>query len=83
MNNITAICFDLDGVYFTPRGKKSFHHALSDEFGANPYKVDTFIGKGHPAMYDLVRGNISNADFFSAMREYLDISQTNEEITNR
>lgn len=31
--NIKAICFDLDGVYFTAKGKNSFHQALSAEYG--------------------------------------------------
>jgi HAD superfamily hydrolase (TIGR01509 family) len=45
MSNIKAICFDLDGVYFTPQGKKSFHLALSEEFGADSEKVDEDVQK--------------------------------------
>lgn len=81
--SIKAICFDLDGVYFTPAGKQSFYHALSDDFGTDPKKVNLFMGKGHPAVQDLVRGNITNEDFFDTMRKYLEITQTDEEITSR
>ncbi len=83
MSSIKAICFDLDGVYFTHIGKASFHRALSEEFKANPEKVDSFMSKDHPTMYELVRGIISNQAFFDEMLKYLGINQTNEEITER
>lgn len=80
--SIKAICFDLDGVFFTPRGKKSFHQALSVEFGADQDKVDTFMGN-HPAMNALVRGNIANDVFFNEMRQFLGINVSDEDITSR
>ncbi len=79
---IRAICFDLDGVYFTPQGKKSFHTALSTEYGADPAVVDELMYKS-PEMAQLVRGQISSEQFWDRVREITGITATDEELTNR
>ena len=79
---IKAICFDLDGVYFTPHGKNSFHQALSEEFGADPEAVNNFMYRSE-TMGQFVRGKITPPEFWQAMREQLDIITSDEELLAR
>lgn len=82
MNNIKAICFDLDGVYFTPTGKQSFHNALHEEFGASRDAVDTFM-HGSEVMNQLVRGQITPTDFWQRLREQTQITATDAALVTR
>ncbi len=79
---IKAICFDLDGVYFTPEGKKSFHNALITEYAADKQIVDEFMNRGQD-MARLVRGKISPGDFWNNFRVVTGINATNQELTKR
>jgi len=79
MSIIKAICFDLDGVYFTPQGKQSFHRALSEEFGANSEKVDEIMHRSD-AMRDLVTGKIEPHEFWEYLRNMTDITTSAEEL---
>ncbi len=80
--NIKAICFDLDGVYFTPRGKESFHQALTEEFGM-PADVRDHLMYKSEQMAQLVRGQISNEDFWDHVRTIGQINATDAELTAR
>jgi HAD superfamily hydrolase (TIGR01509 family) len=77
-----AICFDLDGVYFTPQGKNSFHQALSSEFGMPKEVADELMYRSIE-MAQLVRGQISSADFWNRFREIAGITVTDEELAAR
>jgi HAD superfamily hydrolase (TIGR01509 family) len=79
---IKAICFDLDGVYFTPRGKKSFHQALSAEFGAKLEVVDELMYRS-PEMAQLVRGQLSPEEFWSKVRVMTGITASDDELAER
>ncbi len=80
--SIKAICFDLDGVYFTPQGKQSFQVALSEEYGADPTVVDEIMYRSD-AMRDLVTGKIQPADFLNYLRSETGILATDEELIAR
>lgn len=80
--SIRAICFDLDGVYFTGVGKQSFHKALSEEYGASPEAVDAFMYRSD-AMAQLVRGTITPAVFFEEMRATLGITASDDQLAAR
>lgn len=82
MSNIKAICFDLDGVYFTPQGKRSFHNALSEEFGADPEKVDEIMYRSD-AMRDLVTGKIEPHAFWEYLRNETNIKANDDELLAR
>ena len=79
---IKAICFDLDGVYFTPRGKNSFHQGLIGEYGVAEEIVDNLMYKS-PEMAELVRGQISPKDFWNKFRDTTGITATDEELRDR
>lgn len=82
MSSIRAICFDLDGVYFTPHGKQSFHKALSQEFGADPAIVDEIMYRSH-AMRDFVTRKILPAAFWEYVRSQTTITASDEELVAR
>jgi putative hydrolase of the HAD superfamily len=82
MSTIKAICFDLDGVYFTPQGKQSFHLALSEEFGADPAIVDEIMYRS-AQMRQLVTGKMVSTQFWDYLREQTDITASDEELTAR
>ncbi len=79
---IKAICFDLDGVYFTPRGKQSFLGALANEFGGDAEKV-TFMMTKSDAMRELVTGKLAPADFWRALRTATGITASDNELSAR
>lgn len=79
---IKAICFDLDGVFFTLKGKNSFHNALIAEYGASKEVVDELMYRS-PEMAQLVRGQISTTDFWNRLREITGIQATDTELTER
>lgn len=81
-NKIKAICFDLDGVYFTPKGKNSFHQALVTEYGASKEVVDELMYRS-PEMAKLVRGQISPEVFWNRVREISGITASDHELTER
>ena len=82
MSSIKAICFDLDGVYFTPQGKQSFHRALSEEFGADPGKVDEIMYRSN-AMRDLVTGRIEPHEFWEYLRNETNITADDDVLLAR
>lgn len=80
--NIKAICFDLDGVFFTPKGKNSFHDALINEYGISKETIDGLMYRS-PEMAQLVRGQISATDFWNKVREITGITASDMELTER
>lgn len=81
-SQIKAICFDLDGVYFTPKGKNSFHQALTNEYGVSREVADELMYRS-PEMAQLVRGQITPQDFWNRVREITGIEASDEELTER
>jgi epoxide hydrolase-like predicted phosphatase len=81
-NSIKAICFDLDGVYFTPKGKNSFHEALISEYKIPKEVADNLMYRS-PEMAQLVRGQITPEDFWKKVREITGITASDEELTQR
>lgn len=79
---IKAICFDLDGVYFTPKGKNSFHQALINEYGTSKEIVDNLMYRSDE-MAQLVRGQITPSDFWNKVREITGITASDEELAVR
>lgn len=79
---IKAICFDLDGVYFTPKGKNSFHEALTSEYGVSKDVVDELMYRSSE-MSQLVRGQIRAGDFWHKVRQITGIAASDEELTTR
>jgi len=82
MSTIKAICFDLDGVYFSPEGKQSFHRALSEEFGAEPARVDEIMYRSEE-MRDFVTGKIEPYVLWEYIRQETSIKVTDEEFVTR
>lgn len=81
-DSIKAICFDLDGVYFTPQGKNSFYQALIDEYGAQKEIVDELMYRS-PEMAKLVRGQINPEEFWNCFREITGITASDKELSDR
>lgn len=77
---IKAICFDLDGVYFTEKGKISFQKSLTKEFRIPEEKV-RYIMQKSPEMAKLVRGQISNEEFWNWFRKETDSTLSDAEFT--
>lgn len=80
--HIKAICFDLDGVYFTPQGKRSFHQALSEEFGADPKTVDEILQHSQ-IMVEFITGKIKPSTFWEHLRSQTGIIATDDELVAR
>lgn len=79
---IKAICFDLDGVYFTPKGKNSFHQGLIEEYDIPKDIVDELMFRS-PEMAQLVRGQIAASEFWNKVRERTGVAASDEELTAR
>ncbi len=77
--SIKAVCFDLDGVYFTSKGKNSFHQALVNEYGAQKEVVDELMYRS-AVMAQLVRGQIEPKDFWDQFRKITGINASDEEL---
>lgn len=70
---IKAICFDLDGVYFTSDGFKSFKRKIED-LGVSKEKID-FILHGDP-MTQFKKGLLSEEAFWAQAVSHWGISKT-------
>lgn len=75
---IKAICFDLDGVYFTGKGKKAFFDNLV-ELSQDEEKVAYVMTKS-PEYLQLVTGKMDEHSFLNFMRSYLNINLADQEI---
>jgi len=73
-NKIKAICFDLDGVYFTDEGFRKFRMS----FGGDEETYEVF--KNSQQIKDLRKGLMAEEEFFDYAKKTLNIKQTNEEI---
>ncbi len=76
---IKAICFDLDGVYFTADGKRGFEQSLRD-LGVPQEKITYALYKGDE-MLSFVTGKMTEDEFWDFMRNYLELSFTNQQFT--
>jgi HAD superfamily hydrolase (TIGR01509 family) len=77
---IKVICFDLDGVYFTDKGKKGFHKSLVDITGDEDKVVQALYKSSE--MLSFVTGKMTEADFWNYMRTYLGLALNDEEFCN-
>ena len=77
---IKAICFDLDGVYFTKEGKQAFFDALVGLSGSAE-KVTHILYKS-PEMLKFVTGKMSESEIWDFDREYLNINLSDQELEN-
>lgn len=75
---IKAICFDLDGVYFTEAGKKGFERNLT-ELSGKAEDVKFFLTKS-VEMSKFVRGQLDEHDFWNYARSLLGITLTDIEL---
>lgn len=76
---IKAICFDLDGVYFTSDSFPRFIKSISDLTTKND-SVE-FVLKGE-MMKEFKRGNITENQYWNYVREQLSIDTSNDVIFN-
>jgi len=74
---IKAICFDLDGVYFTAESFPRFMKSISDLTTKND-SVE-FVLKGD-MMQEFKKGNITENQYWDYVREQLEIDTPNETI---
>ncbi len=74
---IRAICFDLDGVYFTSAGFKSFKQRIMD-MGVSKEKVD-YILHGEP-MDRFKRGEVQENEFWQDAVQYWGLPVSPDEI---
>ncbi len=78
--NIKVICFDLDGVYFSPIGKEKFNIFLRDTLGLSLERISAFHNSAE--MGKLVRGQITEQGFYDFFRGYMQSNITDDEIKN-
>jgi len=78
MAKIKAICFDLDGVYFTPKGKEEFNKWLMS-FGLNEEQVKAFHWSSE--IRSLMRGATANSEFFNFVRQTIGTEISDDEIS--
>ncbi len=74
---IKAVCFDLDGVYFTSKGFSSFKESIMD-LGVSKENVDHIL-HGEPMM-KFKRGETKEEVFWKETIDYWGISKTIEEL---
>lgn len=77
---IKAICVDLDGVYFTEKGKKTFDAALV-ALSEQPDKVRHVMYKS-AEMRDFVLGKMTAVQFLDHLRSELGLTLSDEELTD-
>ena len=77
--NIKAVCFDLDGVYFTPESFQRFKKAISN--GVDEDVVNHVLYKSNQ-MLSFKSGTISENEYWNFVRKELNINFTNEELFN-
>ncbi|MDP2860618.1 MAG: HAD-IA family hydrolase [bacterium] len=75
---IKAVCFDLDGVYFTKGGMVKFKDAIVG-FGASREKVD-YVLHDSPEMAAFKRGETTENKFWSFACRFWGIKKTKKEI---
>jgi putative hydrolase of the HAD superfamily len=75
---IKTICFDLDGVYFSPIGKKKFNDFLQTRFSLYDDRLKSFHNSSE--MSKLSHGKISEQEFYDFFRGYVQSNITNSEI---
>ena len=74
---IKAICFDLDGVYFTPESFQRFKKAISK--GVDDEIVNNVLYKSN-MMLSFKKGEISENEYWDFVRSELKINFENEQI---
>ena len=74
---IKAVCFDLDGVYFTPESFQRFKKKLGK--GVDGELVNYVLYRSEQ-MLSFKRGEISENEYWDFVRSKFDISLSNDEI---
>lgn len=75
---IKAICFDLDGVYFSEKGKIAFHKNLVSLTNNEKVVIEALYQSEE--MHQFVKGEISEDNFWNYLRAKLMIDLTNQEL---
>ena len=75
--NIKAVCFDLDGVYFTPESFQRFKKSISN--GIDEERLNNVLYKSSE-MLSFKRGEITENEYWDFVRRELEIDLTNEQI---
>lgn len=75
--NIKAVCFDLDGVYFTPESFRKFKNTIGKGIDT---EILGYVFHESPEMLNFKRGKISENEYWNFVRKELDINLTNEQI---
>lgn len=78
MSAIKAVCFDLDGVYFTPESFQHFKKAISGNVDEDV--VNQILYKS-PEMLNFKKGLITEDEYWNFVRKSLNISLSNDEIS--
>jgi len=76
-NMIKAVCFDLDGVFFTDQSFTKFKCNVKEFTNHTPLIDDVFHGT---MMSDFKTNNITEETFWDYVRETLQVTLTNEEF---
>ena len=76
-NMIKAVCFDLDGVFFTDQSFTRFKCNVKEFTNHTPLIDDVFHGT---MMSDFKTNNITEETFWDYVRETLQVTLTNEEF---
>ena len=74
---IKAVCFDLDGVFFTENSFRDFKISISDHTNRSGLIDDVFHGS---MMSEFKTNIITEATYWDYVRQTLEITLTNEEI---
>ena len=77
MNNIKAICFDLDGVYFTPESFKKFKTAILELSQNKDLEEVNFVFHKSQEMVDFKLGQISEEAFWDFAKSKLGLNLSN------
>lgn len=77
---VKAICFDLDGVYFTKKGMELFQETLV-RLGASREDVHTALYTS-PEVMSVKKGEMQGRDFVAYINSFLHISLSKEEFMN-
>jgi len=74
---IRAVCFDLDGLFFTEHSFRDFKIRISDQTNQSDLIDDVFHGS---MMSDFKTNIITEETYWSHVRQTLEVTLTNEEI---
>lgn len=75
--DIKAVCFDLDGVYFTPESFKRFKNVVAKDADK---PISDYVFHESKEILQFKKGEISENEYWDFVRLQLEITLSNEEI---